>query len=297
MRVIDLECELPRALGSSDDSHILVSRPKLGRGESDDAQGLANYGRIFASREHLLSGVDSEAKHKSLPEILLEMDKAGIEKAVPLSTDNGDIADALHAYPGRFLGMAYVSPFDGMRGVRELEFLVRERRFAGLRTSAMNERLPANDRRYYPLYAKCVELDVPVRLYSTMNYSNDRPYDLGHPRYIDEVAIDFPELVIVAGLGGWPWVNDVVALMRRHPNLYCDTAGHRPRHLATRGSGWEMLLQFGNTLLQDKVLVGLSSTLLGIPSVELVQEYLKLPLKDSVVEKWLYGNAAAVFRL
>ena len=98
-----------------------------------------------------------------------------------------------------------------------------------------------------------------------MNYATDRPYDLGHPRHLDQIAMDFPELRIVAGLSGWPWVNEMVALLRRHPNLYCDTASHRPRYFGVPGSGWEQFLQFGNTLLQDKIMVGLSWEAFGMP--------------------------------
>ena len=163
--------------------------------------------------------------------------------------------------------------------------------------SALVDMIPASDRLYYPLYTKAAELGIPVRIYSSMNYANDRPYDLGHPRHLDQVAIDFPELRIIAGLGGWPWINDMVGLLRRHPNLACDTASHHPRYFGTTGSGWEMLLQFGNTLLQDKVLVGLSAGLVGQPYETLIDEYMHLPLKDSVKEKWLYGNAARIFGL
>jgi predicted TIM-barrel fold metal-dependent hydrolase len=142
-----------------------------------------------------------------------------------------------------------------------------------------------------------VELGIPTRIYATMSYANDRPYDLGHPRHLDQVAIDFPELTIIGALGGWPWVNDMVALVRRHPNLYLDTSAHRPKYFAQPGSGWEMLMQFGNTLIQDKVLVGLSTALVGQSHETVIQEYLDLPLKDSVKEKWLYTNAARVFGL
>ena len=130
-----------------------------------------------------------------------------------------------------------------------------------------------------------------MRVYTSMNYANDRPYDLGHPRHLDCVAVDFPELRIVAGLSGWPWISDMVGLLRRHPNLYADTAAHRPRHFATPGSGWEQFLQFGNTLLQDKIMVGLSRGIFGVPFETLIGEYQELPLKDSVKEKWLYKNA------
>ena len=121
--------------------------------------------------------------------------------------------------------------------------------------------------------------------------------DLGHPRHIDQVAVDFPELRIIAGLAGWPWINDMVGLLRRHPNLVCDTASHHPRYFGTAGSGWEMLLQFGNTLLQDKVMVGFSAEQFGLSIAEMVKLYEALPLKEAVVEKWLYGNARRFLRL
>jgi predicted TIM-barrel fold metal-dependent hydrolase len=89
----------------------------------------------------------------------------------------------------------------------------------------------------------------------------------------------------------------MVGLLRRHPNLYCDTASHHPRYFAVKGSGWEQFLQFGNTLLQDKVMVGLSPGTLGIPYKESIPAYEALPLKDHVMEKWLYGNARRFFRL
>ena len=199
-------------------------------------------------------------------------------------------------FPKRFFALASISPFDGMRGVREFEHLVKERGLNGLRVAALYNNLAASDRRYYPLYAKCVELDVPVRIYSTMNYANDRPYDLGHPRHLDQIAMDFPELRIDAALSGWPWVNDLVGLMRRHPNLYCDTSAHHPTYFGVPGSGWEMFLQFGNTLLQDKIMVGFSKDSFGLTIPQSVALYEKLPLKEKVIEKWLYGNAKEFLR-
>jgi predicted TIM-barrel fold metal-dependent hydrolase len=225
------------------------------------------------------------------------LDQVGVVRAVPFGTSNDEVAELLCDYPDRFIGLARISGLLGMRGVRELERRVREETFRALGVSALVDGIPASDRRYYPLYAKAVELDIPVRIYSSMNYATDRPYDLGHPRHLDQVAIDFPELTIIGGLGGWPWVNEMVALVRRHPRLYLDTSAHRAKYLGQRGSGWEMLMQFGNTLIQDKVLVGLSAGLVGQPHDALIQEYLALPLKDTVKEKWLYLNAARVFSL
>jgi predicted TIM-barrel fold metal-dependent hydrolase len=296
VRVIDMECSVPKGAipdGDAPASGAPAAPAGSSAAERPAGYGMANYERIFRSRR---DGGDARPDTELSAYVDL-LARAGIVRAVPFGTSNDEASALLRDYPGRFLGLARISGLHGMRGVRELERRVREEKFRALGVSALVDGIPASDRRFYPLYAKAVELDIPVRIYSSMNYATDRPYDLGHPRHLDQVAIDFPELTIIGGLGGWPWVNEMVALVRRHPRLHLDTSAHRARYLGQRGSGWEMLMQFGNTLIQDKVLVGLSAGLVGQPHETLIQEYLALPLKDTVKEKWLYGNAARVFGL
>jgi len=292
VRIIDMECSIPRPAGEADPAPAPTESTSAGQ---PAGYGMANYSRIFRSRRE---GAD----HR--PDIDLDayvgkLAKLGIVRSVPFGVSNEESTALLRKYPDRFLGLARISinTFKGMSGVRELERLVRDEGFKALGVSALVDCIPASDRRYYPLYTKAAELRIPVRIYSSMNYANDRPYDLGHPRHLDQVAMDFPELRIIGGLGGWPWVNEMVALVRRHPNLHVDTSAHRAKYLGQPGSGWEMLIQFGNTLIQDKVLVGLSAGLVGQPYETLIQEYMGLPLKDTVKEKWLYNNAARVFGL
>jgi uncharacterized protein len=289
MRVIDMECNVPKRASAQAEAPA-ADTPAA---ERPAGYGMANYGRIFRSRRE---GGDPRPDTEMDAYVKL-LDRVGIVRAVPFGATNDEVAEVLRDYPDRFIGLARISGLHGMRGVRELEHRVREQKFAALGVSALVDGIPASDRRYYPLYAKAVELDIPVRIYSSMNYATDRPYDLGHPRHLDQVAIDFPELTLIGGLGGWPWVNEMVALVRRHPKLHLDTSAHRAKYLGQRGSGWEMLLQFGNTLIQDKVLVGLSAGLVGQPHETLIEEYMALPLKDTVKEKWLYRNAARVFGL
>lgn len=292
MRVIDMECNVPKRAGGGAEAPV-ASAPSAQADARPAGYGMANYERIFRSRKE---GGDPRPD-VPLADFVKLLGRVGIVRSVPFGASNDEVAELLADYPDHFIGLARISALHGMRGVRELEFRVREQRFAALGVSALVDGIPASDRRYYPLYAKAAELDVPVRVYSSMNYATDRPYDLGHPRHLDQVAIDFPELTLIGGLGGWPWVNEMVALVRRHPKLHLDTSAHRARYLGQRGSGWEMLLQFGNTLIQDKVLVGLSAGLVGQPHEALIQEYMDLPLKDTVKEKWLYRNAARVFGL
>lgn len=294
-RVIDMEADLPPAPDGTSrhtDGAADSSRMRVGpeRTAELDGYGFSNYDNIFGAKPTPPAG-------ESLDSYTARMDRAGIEIGVMRAENNAGTARVLREKPGRFIGMAYVSPLDGMRAVRELERAVREDGLAGFAVSSLYNGIPASDRRYYPLYAKCVELDIPVRIYTAMNYANDRPYDLGHPRHLDPVAVDFPELRIVAGLGGWPWANELSALLRRHPNLYCDTAAHRPKYFGKQGSGWEQFVHFGNTLNQHKVMVGLSGNLLGEQFDVLIDEYEQLPLKPKVLDRWFYDNAVEFFRL
>src|ERR1700761_430019 len=296
-RVIDLEMNVPNFLRSPHGNQIDHGRP--GTPFSESLPHPAGYG--FENYEHVFRGSDRTAKPDEddggMERLIADMDRANIAVGYLVGARNADLGRIKRQHPDRFICFATLDPMDGMRAVRELERLVKEDGVDGLRVNALYNCVPADDRRYYPLYAKCVELDVPVRIYTNMNYATDRPYDLGHPRHLDQIAMDFPELRIVAGLSGWPWVNETVALLRRHSNLYCDTASHRPRYFGVPGSGWEQFLQFGNTLLQDKIMVGLSWEAFGLPMEALVEEYASLPLKDSVIDKWLYGNAQRFFRL
>jgi predicted TIM-barrel fold metal-dependent hydrolase len=298
-KVIDLELDLPPDENGAPRKY--EGEHRIGYGDPEllpelPGYGFANYANIFKARSSKDDGKPAK-KGESMDSIVARMKKANIVRGVIGRNPNSLLIDIVKAYPDRFIALAEFSAHDGMRGVRALEDIVRNHGIHGFRTSSLYTKLPASDRRYYPLYAKCVELDIPVRIYCAMSYANDRPYDLGHPRHIDQVCCDFPELRIVAGLGGWPWANEMVGLLRRHPNLYADTASHRPRHFGTKNSGWDMFLQYGNTLLQDKIMIGLSRETFGVSYEDLIAEYEELPLKDSVKDKWFYDNAARFFRI
>jgi len=327
VRVIDIECDLPTPeayeFRASHSPNPVLGSGDTFRGrdaESARGHGMVNYLNIFGpgyATEVGMSPEEFNEKRRTMdPDALFgELRRRLAEKAMSVEAFAGILQGAgvqravvgtaqqpsndytvrvVQERPDVFIGFARISPWDGMAGVRELERLVRDHGLRGLAMAPFRERIPPSDRRYYPLYAKCVELGIPVRLHAAMSYATDRSYDLGHPKHLDDVAMDMPELTIIAGLGGWPWLPDMVALARRYPNIYIDTAAHRPRHFSTKGSGWEMLLQFGNTLIQDKVMVGVSWLTLSQSYETLINEVLDLPLKDTVKDKWLYLNAARV---
>ena len=285
-----------------------------------DDKGIANYRRIFGPQWAASMGTsfeELEKKNDELSEDQLttflqelaqkivvtptqfekQLDEASIEWGLTDIPEDNETAVYLSQLPERLYGMNVFNPFEGTKAVKNLEYAIREKGFKAVYASPYRWGIKANDPRFYPCYAKAIELDVPVFIYTAMNYRTDYPMDVGRPLYLDRVAIDFPEMRIVASCGGWPWVPELVGVARRHQNVYIDTSSHRPKYLAVPGSGFEMLMQFGNTLLQDRIVFASGSGDLGLPIGQIVKEMMELPLKDSVKEKWLYKNALELFRM
>jgi predicted TIM-barrel fold metal-dependent hydrolase len=313
-RVIDLQLDLPPA--TADEIVAGVRFFMEHRGE----KGLPNYVNIFGPRRARSLGLTPEEMERmwdelppqefeaalrerardlatSLSDFVAQLDEAGVRWGLIEAGSHDRTAEIVSQFPDRFIGQARVDPHDGVKAVRELERAVKELGLRSLYASPFRYGISPNDKRFYPLYARAADLGIPVFVYCTMNYRTDFPMDLSHPRHLDEVARDFPEMTIIADCGGWPWVPEMVAVARRHQNVYIDTAAHRPKYLATPGAGWEMLLHFANTLLQDRMLFASGWRNYQMPIGDVVEEMRSLPLKEEVKEKWLYGNAARIFRL
>jgi len=204
---------------------------------------------------------------------------------------NDVVAAVAERHPDRFIPFAGADIMLGADAVKNVEHWVCERGFRGLSLRPFMINLPADDRHYYPFYEKCVELDVPVSIHASANWTTSRPSDLGHPRHFDQVACDFPELKLILSHGGYPWVLEACLLAWKHPNVYLELAAHRPKYFTAPGAGWEPLLRYGQTTIQDKILYGTGAFLIGSPPAELVAEMKAVPLKPDVMGKWLYRNA------
>lgn len=190
----------------------------------------------------------------------------------------------------RAVGFGGIDPWEP-DAARNVDHAVRELGLSGVVLSPFKQGLLPGDPRMTRVFGRCEALGVPVLLHTGINWSLDAAYDVGHPRYIDEVATAFPDLKIVALHAGWPWVEDMMMVTWRHENVYVDLSAHRPRTFTRPHSGWERLLQLGNRQLADRVLFASTWTLLGVPPAKLVAEVRDLPLDDDVVEKWLGTNA------
>ena len=265
---------------------------------------MAGYLRVFYKREPDVAEFSAAAAGMQMSDedLVAVLDASGIERTLITGFDewssvhetfipNDVVAAIAQRHPGRFIPFAGADVLKGMDAVREFEELVRDRDFRGLSVRPFMVGVPADDRRYYPLYAKCVELDVPVSIHSSANWTTVSVSDLGHPRHIDVVAADFPELKLIMSHAGYPWVLESCLLAWKYPNVYLELAAHRPRYLGAPGTGWEPLMRFGTTTIKEKVLFGTGWFLLGRPPGQIVEEFRALPVPEDVMGLWLGGNA------
>jgi len=202
---------------------------------------------------------------------------------------NDEVAAFVSAHPQRFAGIGSVDLSRPMEAVRELRRCVRDLGFVGLRIVPWLWNLPPDDRRYYPLYAECVELDVPfcLQVGHTGPLLSSEP---GRPiPYLEHVALEFPELRIVAGHIGHPWTQEMISLLSKCENVYVDTSAYVATrfpadfvdYLRTRGRGKVMFGSNYPMLAPGRCLDGL--------------EALDLAAQDR--EAFLHGTARRVFRL
>lgn len=231
-------------------------------------------------------------------EVTLEaMDAAGVRlgllsawwgPAGPLIS-NEEVAATVEDHPDRFVGVASVDLVRPLDAVRELRRCVRDLGFRALRVVPWLWNLPPDDRRYYPLYAECVELGVPF-LTQVGHTGPLCPSEPGRPiPYLDHVALEFPELTIVGGHIGYPWTEEMIALATKYPNVYIDTSAYKatryPPELVAylRGRG------------RHKVLFGSNHP--AWPAQDCLKGLDDLGLDEETTALFLYENATRVFDL
>jgi len=255
---------------------------------------------LFHRQERIAKGAGRSAEA-----FLEELDEAGVERILIPAFKMGDpwrdmemdqpeeeILELTKRFPKRIHGLVGINPKRRMEGVRRLEHFVKEHGFVGAHLHPYGFGLAPNHRRYYPFYAKCVELDVPVVM--QIGHSAEfMPNELGRPLYLDDVALDFPELKIVAAHTGWPWCEELIALAWKHPNVFIGTSAHAPKYLGTPGYG--TLLQFMNSRGKQKVLFGTDYPVLY--HKEALEQVKGLGLSEEAERSYLGENALRVFKL
>ena len=241
----------------------------------------------------------------SLDELIARMDSAGISHGFLIAHKSGRpglpgcyhlpyklVADAVAKHPDRFHGLAGVDPFMGMAGVRALESAIRDDGFIGAHCYPHWFDLAPDHAKYYPFYAKCVELGVPYQLQvgQSMIYAPEhRTRSVARPITLDGVACDFSELKLIGIHIGIPWHDEMIAMAWKHPNIFIGSDAHSPRY-------WpESFVRFINSWGQDKVIFGTDFPVIDFGRA--MKEIADHGFKPEVRQKFLRDNVLRIYGL
>ncbi|MFT4571069.1 MAG: putative TIM-barrel fold metal-dependent hydrolase [Hyphomicrobiaceae bacterium] len=221
-----------------------------------------------------------------------EMDKHGIQKAmISVSFGNPLGAQAIQEHGDRFIPSFAVDPNLGMEGVRLLKRAHREFgvKAATAFPAGCCPQVPINDKKFYPLYAACVELDIPI--FVCAGVPGPRvPMACQHVEHIDEVCWFFPDLKFVTRHGCEPWTELMVKLMVKYPNLYYSTSAFAPKHYP------KAIVDYANSRGADKILYA-GYFPMGLSLERIFADMSLVPFKDEVWPKFLRTNALRVLGL
>ena len=256
-----------------------------------------NHPMFESLRRWTKGGIDTDPGEWPVATTLAAMDEGGVSRSLISAWTgphgdliaNDEVAAFVRQAPDRLVGVGSLDIARPREAVRELRRCVRELGFKAVRVLPWLWQLPPTHARFYPVYSECCELGVPFC--TQVGHTGPLlPSEYGRPiPYIDQVAIDFPELVIVGGHIGYPWTEEMIAVATKHPNVYIDTSAYtvqrypaalveylrsHGRHKVLFGTNWPMIAP-------ARALAGLSA----------------LQLDAATAADFLGANARRVFRL
>ena len=232
-------------------------------GPEEVAAGQTGFDAAFMAQVRM---PDAMRAGVGMDEYLRMMDAAGVEHSLLIAVRAGDprmrgsfeipyaqVVRWCDAHPDRFSGLAGVDPTRGIAQLKELDHAVNDLGFVGAHSYPHWFSLPPDAAQWYPIYARCAELQIPIMLQVGQNliYQKDvRLPSVARPILLDRIAIDFPELTLIGIHIGVPWTDEMIAMAWKHARVFIGIDAYAPKHLPAS------LLHYMNSYGQDKVLFG-----------------------------------------
>mgnify|MGYP000173915151 CR=1 FL=1 len=254
-----------------------------------DPEALASYDM---PAEYMFKTIpNTEGVTDFLPWTIAQMDKHNIGQALVGFNDDETSKRAHKMFPDRFVFDVPCNPNHGMDEVRRVKRLHKEYGIKAVSVfpAGTLPQVAINDARMYPLYACCVELDIPIIL--NVGVPGPRiPMHTQKVEHLDEVCWFFPELKIVMRHGAEPWEDLAIKLMIKYPNLYYSTSAFAPKHYP------KSIIDYANSRGSGKIIYA-GYFPMGLSLDRIFGDFEKLPFKDEVWPKFLRENAVKVFNL
>ncbi|HVG19380.1 MAG TPA: amidohydrolase family protein [Blastocatellia bacterium] len=227
--------------------------------------------------------------------VLLAWDAETATGLPPLT--NEEVADVVKKYPRQFVGFACVDPWKGDRAVEDLERAIKELGMIGAKFHPGVQAFYPNDARFYSLYEKIVELNVPALFHTGTNGlgagtpgGSGIRMDYTRPIYLDHVAADFPQMTIIGAHPAWPWHEEMLAIIAHKANVFMDLSGWSPKYIP------KSIMDEARTRLQDRILFGSDYPFI-MPGRWLADFDSLEGFSPEVRKKILHDNAARILRL
>jgi hypothetical protein len=234
-----------------------------------------------------------------LEDILADMDAAGVDKSVIVAVDaetvlrykvpNELVAKAVKAYPERLIGFAGVDPHKGTIAIDEVVKSVEELGLSGLKFIPHLLEMSPNDPRMYPVLEKAQELRLPVLFHTGTHFHTGARLKYCRPETLDDVAIDFPELKVIAAHFGFPWFYEALAVVQKNPNVYFNIAGWSPKYIP------EYVTSMMNGPLTGRALLGSDFPLLSRSRI--MRELKEAPISEETFRRLTSTNPVTVLGL
>lgn len=243
---------------------------------------------------------------KTFEQMLEEYTEAGVDRLVMFAWDaettskrprvaNEFVAKIAEQYPERIVGFASVDPHK-KSAVKDLDHAIRELKLRGLKLHPQVQGFEPNNREYYPIYSKCVELDVPITFHTGSTYwgaglagGGGVKLRFSNPMSLDDVAADFPELLIIMAHPGWPWQDEQLAIATHKENVYIDLSGWSPKYFQP------LLVTYMTKMIPHKFLFGTDYPMLT--PKRWLQDFQLLEVNDDTRKLVLRENASKLLKL
>ncbi len=260
----------------------------------------AMWGTDLEKIHQFLPLLEGFARSTSIDDYIAMMDEYNIDKAVAVSFNvqtafgvtivtNDDLKNMVDRYPDRLIGFAGVDVPAG-DAIKQLEYAIGSLELEGLKLVPPVQKFNITDSKFTSFFHAMIDYNIPLWTHTGHQVSTVGSIaKFGHPQLIDELALKFPDLVIIMGHMGVPWFWDAFSVVLRHPNVYVDISAH---HHFFSYFPFDLFTAYD---IEDKVLFAsdhpLSPWPQHLPAVE------ALPISKSFREKIMGDNAAKILHI
>jgi predicted TIM-barrel fold metal-dependent hydrolase len=166
--------------------------------------------------------------------------------------------------------------------------------FVALNVNGQVTGVPASDPSWDPFYETSMDAGLPVMIMCGLTgIGQGHPggrgirLDDGHPRHIDDVAARYPNLRILAARPGWPWQDEMIAILLHKANVSYELHGWGPKQFTPA------LKKEIRGRMQDRIMFGCDFPVLRYEKV--IADWQAEGYPPEVLEKVLHANAERYF--